>query len=194
MCGFPTSRTRSPGGASIFRPITVAACCPRAPLPVSRPNPPPPPPPPPPRRGGAAPAAPPPPPPAVPLPAAARGPSVAAPPSPGPFWPSLPPLKISRTVSLASMIVRSAVKRSTYVDSVTLMLVQKEVRQQPGVTEAGLVVATDANRTLLRDAGLLSPEAEAAGPDDLVISVSGTSDNAVAAALALAEQLLTQRW
>src|SRR3990170_1200760 len=123
----------------------------------------------------------------------ARGPSVAAPPSPGPFWPSLPPLKISRTVSLASMIVRSAVKRSTYVDSVTLMLVQKEVRQQPGVTEAGLVVATDANRTLLRDAGLLSPEAEAAGPDDLVISVSGTSDTAVAAALALAEQLLTQR-
>src|SRR3970282_1752357 len=108
------------------------------------------------------------------LPAAARGPSVAAPPSPGPFWPSLPPLKISRTVSLASMIVRSAVKRSTYVDSVTLMLVQKEVRQQPGVTEAGLVVANDANRTLLRDAGLLSPEAEAAGPDDLVISVSGT--------------------
>jgi len=91
------------------------------------------------------------------------------------------------------MIVRSAVKRSTYVDSVTLMLVQKEVRQQPGVTEAGLVVATDANRTLLRDAGLLSPEAEAAGPDDLVISVSGTSDNVVAAALALAEQLLTQR-
>src|SRR3989304_28298 len=150
MCGFPTSRTRSPGGASILRPIPVAACRP-------------------------------PPPPPAPLPAAARGPSVAAPPSPGPFWPSLPPLTISRTVSLASMIVRSAVKRSTYVDSVTLMLVQKEVRQQPGVTEAGLVVATDANRTLLRDAGLLSPEAEAAGPDDLVISVSGTSDNVVAA-------------
>src|SRR3989337_189370 len=194
MCGFPTSRTRSPGGASIFRPITVAACCPSAPLQVSSAKTPttitaptplqmsvrc--------RRRRA------PPPPAVPLPAAARGPSVAAPPSPGPFWPSLPPLKISRTVSLASMIVRSAVKRSTYVDSVTLMLVQKEVRQQPGVTEAGLVVATDANRTLLRDAGLLSPEAEAAGPDDLVISVSGTSDNVVAAALALAEQLLTQR-
>ncbi len=91
------------------------------------------------------------------------------------------------------MIVRSVVKRSTYVDSVTLMLVQKEVRQQPGVTEAGLVVATDANRTLLREADLLTPEAEAAGPDDLVISASGTSADAVAAALVLAEQLLTQR-
>src|SRR3989304_4824043 len=148
MCGFPTSRTRSPGGASILRPIPVAACRP-------------------------------PPPPAALLPAAARGPSVAAPPSPGPFWPSLPPLKISRTVSLASMIVRSAVKRSTYVDSVTLMLVQKEVRQQPGGTEAGLVVATDANPPLRHQLDRLRLESETPSFKGPQGPFGGTSDNAV---------------
>lgn len=91
------------------------------------------------------------------------------------------------------MIVRSVVKHSAYADSVTLMRVQQEVRRQPGVREAGLVVATEANRALLRDAGLLTAEAEAAGPDDLVISVAGDSPEAVAAALACAERLLTQR-
>mgnify|MGYP000044181419 CR=1 FL=1 len=90
------------------------------------------------------------------------------------------------------MIVRSVVKRSAYADSVTLMRVQQEVRRQPGVREAGLVLATEANRALLREAGLLTPEAEAAGPDDLVISVAGDSLEAVAAALAFAERLLTQ--
>lgn len=91
------------------------------------------------------------------------------------------------------MIVRSVVKRSAYFDSVTLMLAQKEVRQQLGIEEAGMVLATDANRALLREAGLLTPEAEAAGPDDLVISVRGASDGAVDAALRFAEEALTRR-
>ncbi|MBI3974885.1 MAG: protein FdrA, partial [Armatimonadetes bacterium] len=91
------------------------------------------------------------------------------------------------------MIVRSVVKRSAYFDSVTLMLAQKEVRQQPGIEEAGMVLATDANQALLGEAGLLTSEAEAAGPDDLVISVRGASDEAVAAALRFAEEALTRR-
>ncbi len=91
------------------------------------------------------------------------------------------------------MIIRSAVKRSAYFDSVTLMLAQREVRAQPGVEEAGMVLATEANRALLREAGLLTPEAEAAGPDDLVVSVRADSEDAAAAALAFAERTLTQR-
>jgi FdrA protein len=91
------------------------------------------------------------------------------------------------------MIVRSVVKRGAYVDSVTLMLAQDEVRRRVGVVEAGLVLATDANRSLLREAGLLTAEAAAAGPDDLVVSVAGDTDENVAAALAHAEDLLTRR-
>lgn len=91
------------------------------------------------------------------------------------------------------MIIRSVVKRGVYFDSVTLMLAQQEVRQRPGVVEAGLILATEANLALLREAGLLTPGAQAAGPDDLVISVSGESEDAVAQALTLAEDLLTRR-
>lgn len=73
------------------------------------------------------------------------------------------------------------------------MLVQREVRAFPGVREAGAVMGTEANKELLRDAGLLSSEGEAARADDLILAVdavdSGTADDA----LVRAEELLTRR-
>src|SRR3989442_9778634 len=73
------------------------------------------------------------------------------------------------------------------------MLVQRDGRQLPGVEEAGAVMGTEANKELLRDAGLLTPEAQAARPDDLILAVRATSDEAAAAAVTAAETLLTQR-
>ncbi len=90
------------------------------------------------------------------------------------------------------MIVRSVVKPSAYADSVALMLVQREVRELPGVQEAGAVMGTDANKELLRDAGLLTPEVEAAGPNDLILVVRADSEQAATAALERAQALLTQ--
>src|SRR2546430_3649067 len=89
------------------------------------------------------------------------------------------------------MPIRSVIKPSAYFDSVTLMLVQRDVRQLPGIEEAGAVMGTDANKELLRDAGLLTPEAEAARPDDLILAVRATSDEAAVAAVTAAETLLT---
>src|SRR2546426_1597407 len=91
------------------------------------------------------------------------------------------------------MAIRSVIKSSAYFDSVTLMLVQRDVRQLPGVEEAGAVMGTEANKELLRDAGLLTPEAQAARSDDLILAVRATSDEAAAAAVTAAETLLTQR-
>src|SRR2546421_12841740 len=91
------------------------------------------------------------------------------------------------------MPIRSVIKPSAYCDSVTLMLVQRDVRQLPGIEEAGAVMGTDANKELLRDAGLLTPEAEAARPDDLILAVRATSDEAAVAAVTAAGTLLTQR-
>ena len=48
------------------------------------------------------------------------------------------------------VIVRSRIKPSAYVDSVTLMFAQREVRNLPGVREAGAVMGTDANKELLQ--------------------------------------------
>src|SRR5438046_8889369 len=93
------------------------------------------------------------------------------------------------------MPIRSVIKPSAYFDSVTLMLVQRDVRQLPGIEEAGAVRGTDANKELLRDAGLLTPEAAAARPDDLILAVRGTSDEAAVPAVTAAATLpqLTRR-
>jgi len=91
------------------------------------------------------------------------------------------------------MVIRSVIKPSAYFDSVTLMLVQKEVRQMSGVEEAGAVMGTDANKELLRDAGVLTPEAAGARPDELVLVVRAADDQAADAALKSAEELLVRR-
>lgn len=80
-----------------------------------------------------------------------------------------------------------------YVDSVALMRVAEETRRLPGVASATLLVATDANRALLVDAGLAPAEAARAAPGDLIVAVSAASSDAARAAVARAEELLAVR-
>lgn len=91
------------------------------------------------------------------------------------------------------MLVRSRIKPSAYFDSVTLMLVQREVRQLPGVAEAGAVMGTQANKELLRDAGLLTPDVELARAEDLILCVRADDEETARTALARAEELLVRR-
>jgi FdrA protein len=88
--------------------------------------------------------------------------------------------------------IHTIIKKSAYHDSVSLMLVAKELAKAPGVVDAAVVMATEANKGILKEAGLLSLEAEAASPNDLVIAVSGNS-GALPEALALAESLLQNK-
>ena len=91
------------------------------------------------------------------------------------------------------MSTKTLVKRSEYHDSVTLMLVARELAKQPGVQDAAVVMGTDANKGLLRESGLLTAEAQAAGPNDLVIVVSAADGETAEAALAASEGLLRHR-
>ena len=90
------------------------------------------------------------------------------------------------------MIVRSAVRRSAYYDSVTLMQAQQALRGLPGIVEAGVVMGTEANLDLLRQAGL-DPGRIAASADDLVVAVRGDTKEHVEAALASLDGLLRSR-
>lgn len=87
------------------------------------------------------------------------------------------------------MPVKTLIKRSEYHDSVTLMLAARELSRLPGVADAAVLMATEANKSLLKNAGLLDAEAEAATPNDLVIAVSGPEE-ILAESLAAAEKLL----
>jgi FdrA protein len=86
--------------------------------------------------------------------------------------------------------VTTLVKPSFYRDSVTLLALAREVQASPGVREAAALMATPANRDLLVQADLASPESNRAGPNDLVVAVRADSPAAGERALALAESFL----
>lgn len=90
------------------------------------------------------------------------------------------------------MPVKSLIKTSEYHDSVSLMLAAQEIARLPGVLDAAVVMATEANKGILKEAGLLTSQAEAASPNDLVISINAGSDR-LEAALAEAEKYLHRK-
>ena len=92
---------------------------------------------------------------------------------------------------MTATVVRSRIFRDTYRDSVELMRVAAEIERLPGVRRAALLVATPANREVLKTAGLLDDDAESARPTDLIVAVAGGDKTAAEAALARAATLLT---
>lgn len=89
------------------------------------------------------------------------------------------------------MVTRCLVKPSFYRDSVVLLHLSRELKGFPGVAEVGVLMGTPANKSLLDQAGLLTPGADAAGPNDLVIAVRAASADVASGALANAESFLT---
>jgi len=87
--------------------------------------------------------------------------------------------------------VKSLIKTSEYHDSVSLMIVAKDLLKFPGVEDASVMMGTDANKALMEQSGLLTPEMDSATPNDLMISVKtkGNADDA----LAEAEKLLNKK-
>lgn len=79
---------------------------------------------------------------------------------------------VVRDVSFAAMQVGCSLERNVYFDSVFLMRASSELSARPGVISASLVMATEANKEHLRNAGLLTAAGEAANPDDLLIALA----------------------
>jgi succinyl-CoA synthetase alpha subunit len=91
------------------------------------------------------------------------------------------------------MITRTLIKPSAYHDSVSLMLVARELSKFEGVQDAAVVMATEANKSILADAGLLTDEAKTTTPNDLLIAVSAENEAQADAALRIAESLLKKK-
>jgi succinyl-CoA synthetase alpha subunit len=69
-----------------------------------------------------------------------------------------------------------------YRDSVSLMQISATLSALPGVQQASMVMATENNIDLLREAGLLERGVDA-GPNDLLIVLQGDDDRALGSAL-----------
>jgi len=72
-------------------------------------------------------------------------------------------------------VIKWNVRAGTYYDSVVLMQLQRGLLELNGVLDAGVVMATPANKDLLATNNLL-PENVSANPDDLLIVVSPRGD------------------
>lgn len=88
------------------------------------------------------------------------------------------------------MITRTRIKSGEYYDSVTLLQVAQGLLDLDGVADAAVVMGTPANKGILADAELLTPEAETASSDDLVIAVCAESEATAEEALEKADVLL----
>ena len=91
------------------------------------------------------------------------------------------------------MNIAGRIKQGFYFDSVTLMRTGRELSGAPGVAEASVVMATAANKSILDMSGLLLPEFQQSGDQDLLIVVKAKDAAAAAAALAKAEELLSRK-
>lgn len=87
----------------------------------------------------------------------------------------------------------NAVRSGFYLDSVALMRMSVELRSVEGVDEAVLMIGTETNKTIMRDASLLTDVGESAGSGDLIIAVAARSEEACDAALLKAESMLAAR-
>lgn len=88
-------------------------------------------------------------------------------------------------------VIRFEVRPGSYFDSVVLMQLQRALTELPEVVDAGVVMATPANKDLL-SAGGLGVESSA-GSDDLLIVVSAINEETAEYALSQVDQLLARR-
>ncbi len=69
-------------------------------------------------------------------------------------------------------VIRQRVFRNAYRDSVELMRIAAEIERLPGVSRAGLVMATPANLAILSEAGLADGLDPTAGSNDMVVALA----------------------
>jgi FdrA protein len=88
---------------------------------------------------------------------------------------------------------KAEIRSGAYYDSVILMQLQRSLAALPDVLDAGVVMGTDANKDILTQSNLLTPEAHDAVADDLIIVVRAANEEAARAALDQVDSLLARR-
>ena len=91
------------------------------------------------------------------------------------------------------MSIRIVVKKNTYFDSVSLMSISTRANKLDGVEQAFVAMATEMNKGVLKNLGLLTPELEEAKSGDLMIVIKGASEAANDQTLVAIEDLFTHK-
>jgi len=80
-------------------------------------------------------------------------------------------------------MIKGIIKKGEYYDSVSLMLVAKEINKMQGIEDSSVVMGTKENLAILKNAGLLISELEHAGDTDLLIVVKSPDEKLATAAI-----------
>ncbi|MCC5910173.1 MAG: acyl-CoA synthetase FdrA [Clostridiaceae bacterium] len=91
------------------------------------------------------------------------------------------------------MELKYKVKKNTYYDSVTLMLITKEIKKMDGVEEVLIGMGTDLNKELVRNLSLITEEIEAAGPNDFFVTLLGDESVDIDNIVVEIDKLLNQK-
>ena len=90
------------------------------------------------------------------------------------------------------MFVKGFIKKGEYFDSVSLMIVSREISKLDGVLDSAIVMGTRENCSILESAGLLIPDFDDTNDTDLLIAIKAESEKMIDAALKKIEQLFSE--
>ncbi|MGI9860554.1 acyl-CoA synthetase FdrA [Moorella naiadis] len=91
------------------------------------------------------------------------------------------------------MLTKTIIKPNTYFDSVTLMRISGQLAEMEGVQDILVGMGTDLNKESLARVDLLTGEAGAASPNDLLIGVRVTGEEVLERVFQKIDELLSQR-
>lgn len=90
-------------------------------------------------------------------------------------------------------LIKLEVRKNAYYDSVTLMIISKDVKKLPGVTEALVGMGTDLNREIAANIGLAGEGFDAVTANDFFVAASCESEDAFSAVVAKVDELLNKK-
>lgn len=91
------------------------------------------------------------------------------------------------------MISKVVIEGNAYHDSVTLMSLSSKMNGLEGVEQAVVSMGTQMNKDLLENIGLLTDEAQAATPNDLIIAVEASTDERIEEVMDVIQTELTSK-
>lgn len=91
------------------------------------------------------------------------------------------------------MSIKVVIKKNTYFDSVSLMSFSTKANQIDGVEQAVIAMATEMNKGVLQNVGLLTPELQEAKNGDLMIVIKAATEELCKSALVSIEALFTKK-
>src|SRR3989339_393942 len=71
-------------------------------------------------------------------------------------------------------MIKVEIQKNVYYDSVSLMLITRDVKAIEGINDANICMATEHNKELLNNVGLLTDDGIKSGPNDLITAFNGT--------------------